>query len=177
MLKFILVEKADEEDIALFQNILCWSLSYRRLKRISQTRISKHLMLKFIPVSRHWSYSVLLISKHLMLKFIKILQSFLFLISWFQNILCWSLSCRDGTGIDFVFISKHLMLKFIATGMNIALAVSHFKTSYVEVYRISGFCASVVYPFQNILCWSLSATFKLCHSGLHISKHLMLKFI
>ena len=118
----------------------------------------------------------------------------------FQNILCWSLSIWIVHFYWFNRISKHLMLKFIRRSGRYYLSFwPHFKTSYVEVYRIREnrgrnriqfqniLCWSLsrkigevqAYPhiFQNILCWSLSSTGREKDEIKIISKHLMLKFI
>ena len=141
-----------------------------------------------------------MISKHLMLKFIPVSVTLACLFSSFQNILCWSLSEQDAISTVPCTISKHLMLKFITRSLvplqlvfafqNILcwslsvkatmeeLAEKNFKTSYVEVYPDSSNCLlSTLYiskhlmlkfirgrnpvgiffhKFQNILCWSLS---------------------
>ena len=126
-------------------------------------QISKHLMLKFIFRPLHSGHALRWISKHLMLKFIPVSVTLACLFSSFQNILCWSLS-------------PDLLFRF-----NWYL---HFKTSYVEVYRLqhlwSGLCWRIskhlmlkfirgrnpvgifFHKFQNILCWSLSLTFGKC---------------
>ena len=118
----------------------------------------------------------------------------------FQNILCWSLSNFWKRSCYFRLISKHLMLKFIedAAALTIYLKrfqnilcwslsntfrvpdrqILHFKTSYVEVYRvfrsrsISNYIISkhLMLKFINVL-WTFVGLLK------KISKHLMLKFI
>ena len=81
-----------------------------------ESLISKHLMLKFILESHKHIPKRSLISKHLMLKFI--LESH-------KHIPKRSL------------ISKHLMLKFIPISFLALGTRSYFKTSYVEVYRLT----------------------------------------
>ena len=161
-----------------FQNILCWSLSIS-------------VFLVFLD----WSYfktsyvEVYLSSTNIPKGYLE-----------FQNILCWSLSNFWKRSCYFRLISKHLMLKFIedAAALTIYLKrfqnilcwslsntfrvpdrqILHFKTSYVEVYRvfrsrsISNYIISkhLMLKFINVL-WTFVGLLK------KISKHLMLKFI
>ena len=120
---------------APFQNILCWSLSPMLSQPYRQSLISKHLMLKFIYTHVVKSFSDIPISKHLMLKFIPGTDCTCILSLKFQNILCWSLSKERNERRP-----NH----------------NDFKTSYVEVYRMSAFHKFHQDSFQNILCWSLS---------------------
>ena len=91
------------------------------------------------------------------------------------------------------------MLKFIFLVQIYQKDIWNFKTSYVEVYPIFENALAILDSFQNILCWSLSNTFRvpdrqILHfktsyvevyrvfrsrsiSNYIISKHLMLKFI
>ena len=123
-----------------FQNILCWSLSRSYRHPLLHILISKHLMLKFIPLDSHvsvyissfqnilcWSLSKSTstavgksspISKHLMLKFIHVIADKVYSPLAFQNILCWSLSKCGFWWMDACRISKHLMLKFIEIGFD-----------------------------------------------------------
>ena len=103
------------------------------------TRISKHLMLKFIKmwllmngclpnfktsyveVYRNWIWLKVEIKKNFKTSYVEVYR-------WTHG---W---CSTGNEI-----SKHLMLKFILKSISGYLHKFHFKTSYVEVYRLSHF--------------------------------------
>ena len=141
----------------LFQNILCWSLSSSVSGLVIYTYISKHLMLKFIGNTFKFrlpegNFKTSYVEVYLAPAKHDVINPPIF-----QNILCWSLS-------------PDLLFRF-----NWYL---HFKTSYVEVYRLRQLWKSwqrriskhlmlkfiqtlqtvclAHCTFQNILCWSLS---------------------
>ena len=119
--------------------------------------ISKHPMLKFIPVFQFRASSALLISKHPMLKFIKnsAIKSkhdndfktshVKVYLSAYTPMMCRHRHFKtshvkvyhrgDSKNSKSEVISKHPMLKFIENRNSTALVQTNFKTSHVKVYR------------------------------------------
>ena len=97
----------------VFQNILCYCLSFWRYEPCRRKRISKHLMLLFIMYRRPFPATAVCISKHLMLLFIYLAISGIVEFLKFQNILCYCLSISTAECRTNRIISKHLMLLFI----------------------------------------------------------------
>ncbi len=136
MLKFIFYCLIQLNPLLVFQNILCWSLSFETEEQEEEKEISKHLMLKFIFRLIWQEIIFYIISKHLMLKFI----DFSFLVRTqtclFQNILCWSLSQYSQRRNQSFSISKHLMLKFINaygdTGSNDRKISKHLMLKFIR---------------------------------------------
>ena len=114
-------------------------------------------MLKFINFSMFALYCSKSISKHLMLKFIVPNGFYVYVKNIFQNILCWSLSCRPGRRSKIKGISKHLMLKFIVDS----------KSGYAGRKTIS----------KHLMLKFITDMLEHIINATGISKHLMLKFI
>ena len=133
--------------VEVYRNLRCYIGDFRP--------ISKHLMLKFITFGRgRENYC-----NHFKTSYVEVYQEAVRLRAagtWFQNILCWSLSESAYCGVVATIISKHLMLKFIHNNRVVI---------------------NEVITFQNILCWSLSCPARHTRKLKWISKHLMLKFI
>ena len=135
MLKFIDCSICDRVRAGEFQNILCWSLSEIRVRRVRYRKKFQNILCWSLSKAQAFFIQRCLISKHLMLKFIDKVTKGQYNVTIFQNILCWSLSCSHLSIRSPTPISKHLMLKFI---FHVLFLCVHFNR------------------FQNILCWSLS---------------------
>ena len=141
----------------LFQNISCYCLSGNWLTRC---KILFHFKTSHVIVYR-WmvciSREFMKISKHLMLLFIPDNMISVIDVNLFQNISCYCLSSCSIAGRKGTNISKHLMLLFICHRWTICYTNSYFKTSHVIVYH----CFTRAFhtrknAFQNISCYCLS---------------------
>ena len=139
----------------VFQNILCYCLSFWRYEPCRRKRISKHLMLLFIMYRRPFPATAVCISKHLMLLFIYLAISGIVEFLKFQNILCYCLSISTAECRTNRIISKHLMLLFIV--------MQHRKRDQ--------------YISKHLMLLFIFIFFPAATLPSSISKHLMLLFI
>ena len=127
-------------------------------------------MLKFIFSLLFSFFCCSRISKHLMLKFINLFWACRLQVSLFQNILCWSLSQSSNKRGVLLPISKHLMLKFInepdeqryyRTEFQNILCWSlspHFLVTFISFYLFSPsfFLISIIFTKHQPIFFFLS---------------------
>ena len=147
--------------------------------QIWDTYISKHLMLKFIPLLILLkSVTIFYFKTSYVEVYLRLPEGMILTTENFKTSYVEVYRKRKRESRKLKNISKHLMLKFIQSAGVLYTEMPHFKTSYVEVY-----------PYPHIEEVEQKCDFKTSYVEVYprkqhgklkarkISKHLMLKFI